>query len=312
LQAIHKVSGVLSVGVYQPLPAFYREPRNSISAGAVNVEEFLDASPNIVLSGAARKAMMKMRTGAIVGRALAARWGWKVGDKIVIRSPITRRTNGSDAWEFEVAGIYDNRLGASDFYLHYQYLDEARVSAKGRVTLFIAKIDNPSHAAQMIERIDTLFANSSHETQTQSEKDWMRGQIDQIGDVAFFINAIIAAVLFTILFVTGNAMMQSVRERSSELAVLKAFGFSDSAVAGLLMGESLTLCLGGAALGILLAALCFPGVFRSMGLGAFPIPVRVIAAGAVIAFLLALASAIPPTWLGRRVPVSAALAGRAT
>ena len=136
-------------------------------------------------------------------------------------------------------------MPTSELWINYDYFDEARAAANGTVTLYFVKIHDSSRSAEIAEQIDALFANSTSETQTQSEKDWLRAQIAQIGDIGFFVNAIIAAVMFALLFVTGNTMMQSVRERIPELAVLKTYGFGNAAVVGLVLAESLRALLRG-------------------------------------------------------------------
>ena len=157
--------------------------------------------------------------------------------------------------------------------------------------------------------VDKLFRNSPHETKTQNEKEFAQAQIKQIGDIGFMVNAIVGAVLFTLLFLTGNTMMQSVRERIPELAVLKTVGFTDGMVTTLVLAESLLLCVFAAFIGLGLAALIFPGVRTFVG-GDVTLPVSVLGTGAIAAILLALISGLPPAWRANRLTVVDALAGR--
>ena len=171
-------------------------------------------------------------------------------------------------------------------------------------------IDDPNRAAAISEEIDGLFVNSSDQTQTMSEKEWVRAQINQIGNIEFFVNAIIGAVLSTLLFLTGIIMWQSVRERIPELAVLKTYGFRDGTLITLVCIESLILCGVAAVVGLGLAGTVLPMIFKSLGAPALPTPLTIIVTGFVAAVLLALVSAATPVWLVRRLNVVDALAGR--
>ncbi len=183
-------------------------------------------------------------------------------------------------------------------------------AANGTVTLYFVKIHDSSRSAEISEQIDALFANSTSETQTQSEKDWLRAQIAQIGDIGFFVNAIIAAVMFALLFVTGNTMMQSVRERIPELAVLKTYGFGNTAVVGLVLAESLLLCCVAAALGIGISAAISPSIYREIGVGGINLPWPVVAVGLGLAAAFAIVSAALPALRAQRLSIVDALAGR--
>jgi putative ABC transport system permease protein len=223
------------------------------------------------------------------------------------------RKDGAPEWTFEIVGVYgsaDGKMPSNEMWVNYPYFDEERTSGNGTVTLYFAHIDDPARAGAISERIDALFANSPNETQTQNERDWLRGRIAQIGNMAFFINAIIGAVMFTLLFLTGNTMMQSVRERIPELAVLKTYGFRDSAVVALVLGEALLLCGGAAALGLLVAKLLSPSIFRAIGAGGLALPWTVIGTGLGVAAIVALVSALPPAWRAQRISIVDALAGR--
>jgi putative ABC transport system permease protein len=195
-------------------------------------------------------------------------------------------------------------------WINYSYFDEAREFANGTVTLYFASINDASRAARISEDIDRQFANSTFETQTQNEKDWIRAQINQIGDIAFFVNAIIGAVFFTLLFLTGNTMMQSVRERIPELAVLKTYGYSNVGVTGLVFAEALLLCGAAAGVGLWIAATIAPSIYRTLGAGGMPFPTGVVALGFGLAILVAVISALPPALRVQRLNIVDALAGR--
>ena len=250
---------------------------------------------------------------ALVGEDLAAERGWKIGDRIPLGSAVWRRKDGAESWEFEIVGSYRSPSGkvpTNELWINYDYFDEARAAGNGTVTLYFVKINESKGAAEIAERIDALFANSMFETQTQSEKDWLRGQIGQIGDIAFFVNAIIGAVMFALLFVTGNTMMQSVRERIPELAVLKTYGFSNLGLVSLVLAESLVLCSVAAAIGIGIAAAISPAIYRELGAGGLNLPLPVVSMGFALAAAFAVVSAALPALRAQRLSIVDALAGR--
>lgn len=312
LPQIETVEGVEAVAYYSIFFGYYQEPTNGIGVGAIPIDRFVRAFPDVSISNEARDAMLRTRTGALVGRDLAEEYDWQIGDRIPVRSNRTVRADGADEWTFEIVGTYSmfGDFPAQEFWINYEYFDEARSNNNGTVNFYFVKIDDPERAADISERIDALFENSPNETQTQSEKEWVRAQINQIGDVEFFVYAIIGAVLFTLLFLTGNTMMQSVRERIPELAVLKTYGYSDFRVVALVCVEALVLCGVAALIGLVVAATVFPSVFSSIGAPALPMPLSVAGLGLAISALLALVSAATPAWRIRRLKIVDALAGR--
>ena len=315
LPQIEAVPGVEGVGYYQALVAFYQEPRNGISVGAVGLEGFLDVYPEIVVADDQLETMMRTRTGALVGRDLAEARGWNIGDRVTLRSQVFTHADGSDVWDFDVVGIYGfseafRDFAAQEMYVHFDYFDESRVQGPGMVLLYFVEVQGPELAAEVAERIDAMFQNSSFATQTLNEKDWVRSQIGRIGNIDFLVNAIIGAVFFTLLFLTGNTMWQSVRERVPELAVLKTYGFGNATIVSLVVAESLLLCVLAAGIALAIAASFFPQIFRSMGVGGLPLPPTVIALGFGIGVVLAIVSALPPAWLAQRLNVVDALARR--
>ncbi len=315
LPQIEALPGVDGVGYYQALVAYYQEPRNALQVGAVGLDGFLDVYPEIVVPEDQVEAMRRTRTGALVGRDLAEEWGWNIGDRVTLRSQVFTQADGSDVWDFDIAGIYefDEAFGdfaAQEIYVHFDYFDEARIQNRGMVLLYFVKVGSVERAAAIGQRIDAMFENSRFATQTLNEKDWVRSQIQRIGNIDFFVNAIIGAVFFTLLFLTGNTMWQSVRERIPELAVLKTYGFGNATIVGLVAAESLLLCVSAAGIALAAAATFFPQIFRSMGIGGLPLPASVIALGLAIGVFVAIVSALPPAWLAQRLNVVDALARR--
>jgi putative ABC transport system permease protein len=257
-----------------------------------------------------------VRSGAIVGHELAKRFNWHIGDRITLHSLLWVDNRGSADWPVDIVGFCnagpdDDTQFANEIYMNYDYFDSARATGKGTVHQFIAVIDDPARASDIAIAIDEMFANSSYETQTQNEKEWLANSLRQTGNVKMFVNSIIGAVMFTLLFLAGNTMSQSVRDRVSELAVLKALGFRDTAVSLLVFAESTLLAVIGAAMGLAATALVFPRVFGSLGgFGPTPLPVEVYLNGLGVAVLMAALSAAIPALQARQLTVAEALAGR--
>jgi putative ABC transport system permease protein len=314
LARIESVKGVEGVGYYAWFGGYYQDPKNQISVGAVDVDRLHSMFPELNLKDEYAAAMRTTRNGALIGRDLAATRGWKIGDRIPLKSTVFLRKDGAPEWDFEIVGIYDfgdGKIPTNELWFNYAYFDEARTFGNGTVTLYFAKIADPSRSGPVSEAIDQLFANSTFETQTLNERDWLRGRIAQIGDMQFFVNAIVAAVLFTLLFVvTGFVMWQSVRERVPDLAVLKTYGFSNATIMALVLGEALLLCVVAAGIGVGIAAALSPMIYREIGAGGMSFPLSVVAAGMAIAALAAVVCSLPPARRVQTLNVVDALAGR--
>jgi putative ABC transport system permease protein len=313
LQRIESVPGVNGVAFYNFFGGYYQDPKNSIDSGALDMKRLAALFPEVVVPTDQLAAMESTPNGALIGKDLAAKQGWKVGDVVPLRSTVWTRKDGASEWVFKIVGIYSfpsDKAPTNELWINYSYFDEARAFGNGTVTLYFARINDVTKAAQICEAIDKEFANSAFETQSQNEKDWLRAQINQIGDIAFFVNAIIGAVFFTLLFVTCNTMMQSVRERIPELAVLKTYGYSNARVTTFVIAEALVLCGAAAGLGLWVAALISPQLFSRLGAGEMPLPTNVLVVGFVFAAVVAVLSALTPVVRVHRMNVVDALAGR--
>ena len=256
LGRIEATPGVVEATHASWFGGIYQEPKNFFPQMAVEPEGYLTLYPEFRLPEEQKQAWLADRTAAIVGRSTAERFGWKIGDRIPIQATVWRKADGTSAWEFNLVGIYDGAESATDttqFLFHYDYFDEARAFAKGQVGWYIIRINDPARADDIVRRIDVQFANSFYETKTSTEKAFIQGFAKQIGNIGAIIGGILTAVFFTILLVAGNTMMQSVRERTAELAVLKTVGFSNRLVLGLVLAESLALAAVGGVLGLGLA-----------------------------------------------------------
>lgn len=255
LARIEATPGVVEATHATWFGGIYQDPKNFFAQMAVDPEGYLRLYPEFLLPEEQKKAWFANRTGVIAGRAIAERYGWEIGDRIPIQGTIWRFKSGSSTWEFILEGIYDGAEEGTDttqFLFHYDYFDEARAFAEGLVGWYIIRIDDPDRAAEIADRIDSTFANSPYETKTSTERAFIQAFAKQIGDIGTIIGAIVTAVFFTILLVAGNTMAQSVRERTSELAVLKTLGYSNRLVLALVLAESFVLVglAGGLGLGL--------------------------------------------------------------
>jgi putative ABC transport system permease protein len=272
--------------------------------------------PEFDIAPAQREAFAKTRSGAVAGRRLVERFGWKVGQKLPIASEIHPKADGSMAWEFDLVGTIDAEdpavQGNTDVVLiNVAHFDEARQFGKGRTGWYIVRVADPAGARAISAAIDRVFANSPDETKTQPEKEFAVGFAKQIGDIGALISRILAAVFFTILMLTGNTMAQSIRERVPELAILKTLGFSDARVTALVLAEASLLLLIGGAVGMGAAVGMLPFLNQSTG-GRFPplfVAPETWAAAVAVAAALALAVGVPPAWRARRLRIVDALAG---
>jgi putative ABC transport system permease protein len=303
--------GVKSVIFQTWFGGIYQDPKNFFAQMPVEPEPFLAMFPEYLLPEEQKLAWLRTRTGAIVGRTTATRFGWQVGDRIPILSQIWPNKSGSQAWEFDLVGIYDGQERGTDtttFFFRHDYFDENRGFGEGLVGWYTIRILNPDAAAEVAADVDREFANSSAETKTETEKAFLTGFAKQIGDIGKIITAILGAVFFTILLVAANTMAQSVRERSEELGVLKAMGFGQGQVLALVLAESCLLAgLGGgaglAAAGLLISA----GDPTNGALPVFYFPWRDVLLGAAIALVLGLVSGAMPAWQAMRLQIADAL-----
>jgi len=308
---IAALDGVVGVSHGSWFGGVYQDPRNFFAQVAVETESFLDLYPEYVLEPAERERWLADRTGAVVGAALARRFGWKVGDRIPIQGTIWRRADGSPTWEFTIDGIYEPaEKGVDDtqLFFHYDYLDEARAFGEGLVGWFWIRIADPEQAAVVAAAVDRQFANSPAETKTATERVFVQSFARQVGDIGAIVTGILAAVFFTILLVAGNTVAQSVRERSHELAVLKTVGFSDTKVAVLVFVEAFAYCVVGGGLGLGLAwAVVSQGDPTGGMLPTFHLPPGELLVGLAVAAGLALASGLLPAIEARRLTIAEAL-----
>jgi putative ABC transport system permease protein len=311
---IKTIEGVAAVSPLTVLVGSYQQPNHVLVALGVDIDELMHIVPEFEIPHAQLAAVKRTRTGVMVGKALADRYDWKVGDRIPINAFNAPKKDGTTAWTFDILGIYDlpAHNWANQVWAHYDYIDEGRTILNGTANEILVRVSNPDRAASIAQQIDSLFMNSAGQTLTQSEKDAIQSALAQVGDIGFMVNAIVGAVLFALLFLTSNTMMQSIRERVPEFAVLRTVGFSETTVLALILVESMVIGVTAAVLGLAAATDVIPRIMMrvSPDLSAIQMPPGVFAWGAGIALLLALASGLPPALRARRLKLVDALAGR--
>jgi putative ABC transport system permease protein len=287
----------------------YQDPSNFFAQIAVEPEPFMKLYPEYKVSPAHMQAWLADRQGVLVGVDLANRFGWKVGDRIPIVGTIWQPKQGQ-VWEFNIAGLYDGEPGIdkTQFFFRYDYLDENRAGGAGAVGWYIVKINDAGAAQQMSAKFDEMFANSSAETKTTTEKGFVEGFAKQMGDIGAIMIAILVAVLFTMLLVAANTMAQSVRERTSEVGVLKTLGFSNASILAMVLGESLLIAVLGGSLGLFVAwAIVQNGDPTNGMLPIFMLPTRDVWAGAGLIVLLGIIAGFWPAINAMNLKITDAL-----
>lgn len=267
---IAQVPGAKTVTYANWFGGAYQDPHNQVFSFAV-APNYLDLYPEIEVSEDARKAFAATRTGALVGEQLIERFNWKVGDKIPLQSNIFPNREGSKDWAFEIVGILHSKDKKSGgffdqmFLMNWKYFDDTTPYNAGQIGWFVTRVADAREADRVAKAIDALSANSDHETRTQTEQAATASWMKQLADIGLIVSSIMGAVFFTLLLLSGNTMMQAVRERTSELAVMKTLGFSNLGVLAMVLAESMLLLVLGGAIGLALAALLIPVVSAASG-----------------------------------------------
>ena len=327
LVLIHKVSLIMPLPVsylpkLQTVPgvelathntwfgAYYQDPANFFANIVVDPVPFMNVYPEYKLPEDQMKAWLDDRQGAIIGKDLASRFNWKLGDRVPLTATIWQPKSGGQTWEFNIRGIYDGGDGVdkTQLFFRYDYLDENRTGGQGLVGWYIVKIDDASKAVSMSKTFDEMFANSSAETKTTTEKGFIEGFAKQMGDIGAIMVAILTAVLFTMLLIAASTMAQSVRERTNELAVLKTVGFSGGTILLLVLAESLFIVLAGGVIGLALAWLFVQGGDPTGGmLPIFVLPTRHLVVGVALMILMGLLAGALPAVAAMRLRIVDAL-----
>jgi putative ABC transport system permease protein len=316
LPRIQSTPGVKEVAYANWFGGVYQDPKNFFANMAVS-PNFFSVYDEFVLPPEQAKAFAETRTGAVVGGELAKRFGWKLGDKIPLEATIYPQKDGSNTWTVDLVGIFsvdDPKLRGQEqqLFFRWDYFDEARQFGNGNIGWYILRVADRDQADQVARAVDSLSANSDHETKTQTEQAFNAAFVGQFGDIGLIVGAIMAAVFFTLVLLTGNTMAQAVRERIPELAILKTLGFTNKGVLALVLAEAVLLIVLGGVLGLAIATLVISALQTSLG-GSMPMsPVggEIWLRGIALMIGIGLVVGALPAMRGMRLRIVDALAGR--
>ncbi len=306
---ILRIPGVKYVTHNNWFGGVYKDEKNFFPQFVIDPENQRQVVPELIVPDDQWNAFVKDRQGAIAGAQTAKRFGWKIGDRI----PIKTTLYGGGAWEFNLVGIYHGKRPQDDetqFWFQWDYFEEKLpAGVKGQIGWYVLRVENPDESVRIAKAIDAEFANSPSETRTQTESAFAASWVKQFGNIQFLILSIGVVVFFTLLLVTGNTMAISVRERTSELAVFKAIGFSDRAVLFFVLAESLVIALIGGLLGLLLAVVAVPALAKALNglLPALVLAPTVLALGLAVAIAVGIISGLLPGITAMRMRVVNAL-----
>ena len=311
LDRLRSIPGMQSVDFADGFLGTYQKPTQPVYVLAIRPSElWVTLVPEMFqVTPADLEALKNTRDGALITADIGKKYGWHVGDRIPLTST-TLQSDGSGTWSFQIVGTFtDHEPGEAGFIVgNYDYLDQARTLNKGTVRNFYAVVADPRRAAEMSDSIDRAFGNSSNETKTTPLRELAQQQLRAIGDLNFLIRSVVGAVLVALLFSITTMMMQTIRERTPELAVLKTLGFGDRPIFLLVVGECLLICILAALAGLALATGVFP--YAGKFVPGLSMPLSVVGFGIVGAVLVALITAVPPALRAARLQVVDALAGR--
>ncbi len=267
-QKIAALADIEQVSYASWFGGFFQNERNQIAVMAVEHNSYFELFDEYQIPKPQLTQWKKTRTGIIVGQALAKQYGWQVGDKVPLSSSIWMNRSGSFSWEFVVSGIYQSSKQAGDnkkIFFQHAYFDKGRAYARNSISWLSTKIVPQANVEQVISAIDNLFAHSNSPTRTTTEQVFVKERAQQFVDMAMVINIVVIAVFFTLLLIVCNTMIQTIRERLNESAMMKALGFSSASLISAIYLESLLLLSLGAALGTLLATVLLGFVKQAFG-----------------------------------------------
>jgi len=314
-ERFREVPGVTQIEYASALAGTYRDPQNFIPVEG-HSDSFLDLYPEWKISPSEREMYLKTRSGVIASESLAQKYHWKVGDKIPLQTSFNRK-DGSTNWTFDLVGTFritDPSMQSSNgiVYGRWAYVNEAREKGTDTVDWFVLRVPDANDIDRVAREVDALSANSDHETKTVTEFAFYADFLGQLANIGLIVGAIMGAVFFTLLLLTGNTMAQAVRERIPEMATLKAIGFTPRIVFGLVMGESVLLLLLGSALGLAVAAAVIYEARSRVGYAAFMSPMvqAIWLRGLALAVIVGLVVGVFPALRGMRLRIVDALSGR--
>ncbi len=311
---IQQIDGVASVAHMSWFGGTYVDPANFFPQFAVTPKEYLEVITEIELPEDQRAAFISNRRAAIVGSETAAKFGLQVGDRIPL-IPNIWHNRDAGVWEFDLVGVFTSSdasvLNNTGFYFGYGYFDDYRAFGNGTVGSYLVRVSDPTRTTEIANEIDALFANSSSETRTLTDREYALSFAKQLGNVGLIVTAILSAVFFTILLLAGNTIAQATRERIPELAVMKVVGFHPVTLLWMVLAESILLSVTSAILGLSVAQLLLAQIDKLIPeliqLGPINVPLDIVGYGLVIALIIGLIVGLPPALKAMRLSIVDAL-----
>ncbi len=312
-EKVRAVQGVADVVHLNWFGGVYKDGKAQIPVFPINVDEFFKVYPEVKITPEEFAKWKSDRQGMVIGQVLADTYQWKVGDRVPIKSSIFRRANGGDSWDFNIVAIYkvENSAGWDNqsAMFHYDYYNESLQFGRDQIGWMTVKVSNPDESEAVAKRIDAVFANSSDETKTATEKAFTKQFMSQLGNIGKILISVVTAVFFVMLLVTANTMAQSVRERTNEIGVLKTLGFSSGSVLRLIVGEALFLTVLGGLIGFALSWLAVTGLagFMKKYFPVFEVSSETMIIGVVLMVLLGIIAGMWPAVSAMRLKITDAL-----
>jgi putative ABC transport system permease protein len=308
-EGIRGTPGVTDVTWANWFGGVYKDPQNFFAQYAIEPVSYLRMYPEVLLTPEEKQAFLDDRTGCLIGEGLAKTYGFKTGDKITLKVGIPNY--GTRDFDFTVRAIYKSGSAAVDnqsMFFHWKYADE-RSTVQGLAGWFISQIADPSQAAQVSRAIDQKFANSPFETKTDTEQAFQATFVSMFGNLNLLLGSIALAIVITTLFVAGNTMAMSVRERTTEIAVMRTLGFPSGAIFLLIAGEGLLMAIAGGVMGALLARAFVNPTFVPAGgfIPAISVNNTNVVVGIVLSAVIGVVAGIIPATMASRLKIVDAL-----
>ena len=310
---VRSLEGVRQATHFNWFGGYYQEPKNFLIVMAVEPESYMQVyQDQIDIPTDARETFMRERTGALVGETMLKKWGWKVGDRVPIMSNIFTQKSGSRTWDFTIVGTFKGRLPSVDtnfMVFQYQYFNETQNLGRDVIGWLALNTSGAAANERVAKAIDEMFANSFHETSTDTEKAFNKAFAAQLGNIALIVALVVGAAFATILMIVGNTMAMAVRERTREIGVLKTLGFSGRRILRLVLGESVLLALLGGLPGIALAWAFAAAMETSVGnfIPGFAVTPGIALTAVALMLGLGLATGLIPAINAMRLNIATAL-----
>lgn len=310
-----RVPGVKDVAYANWFGGAYQDPHNQVFTFAVS-PNYLDLYPEVEVAPSERKAFDTTQDGILAGEIIVKKYGWKIGDKIPLQSQIFPNRQGSKNWNFNLVGVMKSKdskaFQSQMIIMHWKNFDETTPYNSGMVGWYISRVNDVNQSDRIAKEIDALSANSDHETKTQTEQAATQNWVKQMANIGLIVTSIMGAVFFTLILLTGNTMMQAVRERTTELAVLKTIGFSSPSVLMIVLAESVLLLLLGGVIGLGLVSVILPAMSSRSGgmISHADVGVGSWTLGIALAVVIGVVIGALPAMRAMRLNIVDALAGR--